>query len=202
MERNTFINVEYGVDTQYFCPRNNVIGNYALAVGADFTRDWNLYKKVALGLPRNKFIFVTVPGQIKVEMPKNVELLYSIPINDVRELMRKANFVLILSRQNHRFAGQSTIFRAMSCAKTVIFSKTWGVNKLPLKNYSDCIMVAPNDKGAVIKNIKLLLANEKLNQQIAKNSRKYIIRHNNYDKYTEYLEKIFIKSISKNEKAN
>lgn len=200
LKRGKFINVNYGVDTNYFCPKNNIIGNYVLAVGADFTRDWDMYKQVALSLPKNKFIFVTIPNQINDTMPKNVEILYGIPVSEVRELMRKAQVVLILSKQNHRFAGQSTIFRAMSCAKTVIFSESHGVNKLPLRNFTNCIIVPPNNKNAVIKNIKMLSVNKKLNQKIARSARVYILKNNNYRKYTKDLENIFINSL--NEKIN
>lgn len=185
--------VIYGIDTNFFKPAPPTSQqDYILTVGADFKRDWGLFRRVAASLPKLKFLIITAPKSIKVDMSKNVEIVYSQPIDKVREYIRNCLFMLILSKKNYRFAGQSTIFRAMACAKPAIFTKSYGLEDYPgLVQEQNCIMVPPNDLKATVKAVRYLLRDKNRLVKMGQNSRKFILKYANYKDYTKQLEKIF-----------
>lgn len=193
LPRNKFLRVPYGIDTEYFSPgQSDNKGNYVLAVGADYKRDWNLHKKAAQALRNTEFVFITTPDSVKVNMPKNVKIRYNLSIDEVRDYIRNSRALLALSKQNYRFAGQSTIFRAMACAKPVIFTKSSGVDGYPgLENFRNCIMVPPSDSASVVKAIKYLSADQNRSEKMGKSARKFILSFSDYKTYTKNLEKVF-----------
>ena len=185
--------VPYGIDTNYFKPKPSTNHeDYILTIGADFKRDWDLFQKVAKSLPVVKFLIITAPQSIKIDMPKNVEIIYNQPIGKVREYIKNCLLVLILSKQNYRFAGQSTIFRAMACAKPVIFTQSHGVEDYPgLLNYKNCIMVPPNDLKPTVEAIRYLLKDKNRAKLMGDKAREFILKYASYNNYTKQLEKIF-----------
>lgn len=193
---NKFKFIPFGIDTNYFMPgRNKSSQEFILIIGADLKRDWDLVKEVAERFLNFNFLIITIPELIKIPLPNNCKVIYNQPVNKVRKYIIESKFLLILSKQNYHFAGQSTAFRAMSCAKCVIFTRSFGVDEYKIKNYQEAIMVRPSSFSDVKKAIIWISENENRLTQIGKNAREYILNNCNYLKSTQSLAKIIIKSV-------
>ena len=181
LPKSKLAQINYGVDTSYFKPK------FDSEIKQDFILTENL--------PKIKFVIIASPDQLKIKMPDNVKILYNLPIGEVRAYIRKSLLIVILSKQNYRFAGSSTILRAMSCAKTVIFTDSYGVLEQPFVNNKNAILVPPHNYKKIVSEIKRLIKNKKEISKIGDNARKYVLKNNNYKHYTSRLEKVFRNSL-------
>ncbi len=145
----------YGIDTNFWKPQKVKPNNYILGIGIDPTRDWLLYKEIALNFPKEKFFLATYPHLVNAQMPDNVTIKYLDAIR-LRRMINGCKIVLILSKPNHHFGGQSTAIRAMSCGKAVIISQTPGSNDFNFRNNIHCLYVKPNNRIEVINAINKL----------------------------------------------
>lgn len=191
--------VRYGIDTNYFQPdKKQKTGDFVLVIGSDLKRDWGLVKSLAEEFSNLKFVIITVPNLINISLPNNCSILYNQPIKIVRKFIRNSKFLLIPSHQNYHFAGQSTAFRAMSCAKTVVFTKSYGVSEYRIKNYQDAILIRPSNLADAVRAFKWINKNVykyKL-EDIGSKARSYILKNCNYKSYEKQITKIILKSAS------
>lgn len=188
--RSKFVFVPFGIDTQYFSPMKVKEKNYSLIIGADSKRDWNLYRKLFRSFPNEKFIVITHPNLFKQQPLSNVKVIYNLPIGEVRDYIAEAKTVIILSKQNYHFAGQSTSFRAMSMAKSVIFTKSYGVEEYGFKNNQECIMVSPGDWINLKKSFLKLNNNRQIREKMGLEARAKIIKYLSLKLYTNKLAKV------------
>lgn len=196
MPLSKFEFVPFGIDTKYFYPRPDLIAeDFILAIGADPKRDWELYKKVIKNFPKIKFVIIT-DKRIYQSKPQNVDLYYNLEIEKVRDFIWKSRLALILSKQNYHFAGQSTILRCMSCAKPVIFTKSYGTEEYGFQNGFNALMVEPTSAKEVIKAIKKYFFREKELKVIGINARTLVIKKYDINLYSSRLTKIFSTQLS------
>lgn len=168
---NKFVFAPYsGIDTKYFSKGKKwSIKDFVLGIGVDPSRDWDLYRQVAIKLPQENFVWATNPKLVGEPIPSNVVVEYfSTP--ELREKMRQAKLVLILTKNNQHFSGQASAFRAMSCGKAVILTKTPGIEEFPLRHLENCLLVEPKQGTQVVKYINKLTQNPNLTRQIGKNA--------------------------------
>lgn len=185
-----FIFIPFGIDTKYFSPMRIEEKNYSLIIGADSKRDWDLYLRLFKSFSREKFIVITHPNLFKQESLSNVRVIYNLPIGEVRDYMTEAKMVIILSKQNYHFAGQSTSFRAMSMGKAVIFTKSYGVEEYGFKNNQECIMISPGDWVSLQRAFLKLNNNSRIRKKIGLNGMAKIIRDLSIKQYTNKLARV------------
>ncbi len=186
-----FTFIPFGIDTKFFIPKKIKEQNEILIIGADPSRDWELYKAVALKFYQEKFRIITYPGIVKITMPSNTLFEYNLPFTELRRRIWQAKFVIVLSKLNYHFAGQSTAMRAMSCGKPVIFTKSPGVEEYLFKNYVHCVMVPIGNIQAITKAVNWLNASSLRRQQISLNARRIIVKSYTIETYGKYLLGIF-----------
>src|SRR3990167_7704299 len=183
--------VRFGIDTDYFKPeKGQKTGNYVLIIGADLKRDWHLVKQLSEKFNNLRFVIITLPRLVNVELPGNCEVIYNQPIAIVRKYIRDSKFLLIPSFQNYHFAGQSTAFRGMSCAKTVIFTKSFGVSEYKIRNFKEAILIRPSNLSDAIEAFEWINKNENKLEDIGKNAREHILKNCNYQTYQKHITKL------------
>lgn len=181
--------IPFGIDTTYFSPLKVKEDNYILVIGADRKRDWNLYRKLFLAFPNNQFVVITHTNLIAYSLPKNVRAYYNLSISKIKTFIAKSKFGVILSLQNYHFAGQSTAFRMMSMKKSVIFTKSIGVDEYNFKSGDECFLVNPGDFNSLKKAFILLDKNTKLRHNIGILARNKILKNLSVTRYSRILEK-------------
>lgn len=200
LPQTKFSFIPFGIDTNYFRPSKKVASKnqYILIIGADPKRDWDLYFKVISALDKIQFIIIT-NRKIFEHTPKNAQVYYNLPIDEVRKYIWNSYIVLILSKQNYHFAGQSTILRAMSCAKPVLFTKSYGTEEYGFKNFKNAILAKPNDLDDVIKSLKKIYKNKAKLNSIGEQARKLIVEEYNIDSYSKDLTEVFKETLRNNQ---
>ncbi len=179
-----------GIDTDFFTPSETNSVDFILGIGIDPDRDWLLYKEVAEKLPQETFFWATNPTLINFPLPVNVSVTYLNAI-ELKMKLQQAKIVLILTKRNNHFSGQASVMRAMSCGKTVIFTKTPGVEEFPFKHMQNCILVEPDNPIQIVKNIKKLLQNNHKLPSIGHNARNLIEQNFRYAKIGHQYVKMF-----------
>lgn len=183
--------IPFGIDTKYFKPKRTLEKNEIIIIGADPSRDWKLYAKVAEEFPQETFRIITYPGIVKIKFPRNALFEHGLSYTELRRRIWEAKFLLILSINNFHFAGQSTAFRAMSCGKAVIFTNSPGVNEYRFKNFTHCLLVPPGDAQAVTSAIHYLNRSTPKRKQIGQSAHKIISEKYSIEKYSEVLLDVF-----------
>ncbi len=189
--------IPFGIDTVFFKPGVVDESDEILIIGADPSRDWALYVNTMEKFPDQIFRIITYRGIIKNKMPKNTRIEYDLPYLEIRKRIMSAKCILILSKFNYHFAGQSTAFRAMSCGKPVIFTQTPGVDEYDFKNGIHCFMVAPGNREDVVNSLNKILTSKKMRQKLSKNARHIMSSHYSIEKYSNELKKIFRNFVGK-----
>lgn len=184
----------FGVDEKYFYKSRKHQEDYIISVGADPRRDWKLLLESSRGFDLPLKIVCQKNALTGLNIPENVEIIQDIPIKNVRELMEKARLVVIILKKSSYFSGQTTLFRAMSMGKAVIFTKID-----PLIFYTDLIdginfiQVRPNDKNHIIKEVNDILRQRSKLRSIENNARKFILSGYTVDHYSKLLADLFKK---------
>ena len=195
--KNKFTFIPFGIDTSFFYPRAERETDEILAVGADPNRDWQTYQKIAMQLPNEHFRFVS-NKTVALPMPKNVLFEYNLTFDQIRDRFWTAKIVLILSKMNHHFAGQSTAFRAMSCGKPVILTQTPGTEEYMLKNRKHCIFVPVGNVESTIEEIKWLNGSRKRRLEMGYNASKLFKDLYSLENYSKKLARTFNKVLREN----
>lgn len=183
--------IPFGIDTDYFKQTENINDGYILIIGADKKRDWDLYKKLFFWFPKISFIVITHPNLISFKIPNNVSVVYNQTIDKVKQYIARSSFLVILSKQNYHFAGQSTAFRGMSMAKPVIFTNSYGVFEYNFKNGYECFLVDPNNRDQLKKYVSKLLRDKMLRLRMGVLARDKIVKELSIKHYAKKLIKSF-----------
>lgn len=197
IKENKFIFIPFGIDTNFFKPQKLSQSKEILIIGADPSRDWELYKIVIEKLQKEKFRIITYKGLVKLAMPQNTIFEYGVDYVTLRKRINQSKLVLVLSKMNYHFAGQSTAMRCMSCAKPVIFTKTPGVEEYAFESGKNCELVSPHNSNDVISAIRKLNRSEAYRAKIGKNAREIIKKMYPIEMYSKKLTSVFLSQLDK-----
>lgn len=144
----------FGVDTNFWTPASEAeTGDYVLSIGNDPMRDWpTLARAWQPNLPLLKLVTRRpVPASAgRIETIKGDWNARSLTDNEVRELYRRARFVVLPLRETIQPSGQSACLQAMACGKAVILSSIAGLwDSRALIDGQTCLLVPPGDPSAM-----------------------------------------------------
>jgi len=164
--------VHFGVDADYFRPRNFKQEDYILSFGAhnrDFPTLIEAWKSIGKGNVRLRIIGIDrIPGIVNV--PGNVEVLGRVPIQTLIENILKARFVVIPLPYLKYSYGQMSFLQSMALGKSCIVTKTPSSQDY-LNHDEDALLVRPYDQKDLAEKITILLENEQINNRIALRAR-------------------------------
>ena len=190
IEKFTFI--PFGIDTQFFKPEvSKKSKDFILTIGADKSRDWDLFFATASQFPKENFHIITTRNTFSSSIPSNVTIEYDLSPQQVRSRIHQSKFIVILSKLNFHFGGQSTIFRCMSCAKAMIFTETPGVEEYGFENNQHCIMVKINDKQSLYKAITRLNGSSTIRNTMGIKARQIIVKKYSIELYAQRIGEVF-----------
>lgn len=135
--------IQFGVDEAFWTPADMPADGPMLAVGSDALRDWPTLLRAAGERPL----------RLVTRLPVNAALRGARTVVDgavddaqLRDLYRRAGFVVIPVEETRRDAGHSATLQAMACGKAVILSRTQGLwDPIHMVDGDTCLMVVPGD---------------------------------------------------------
>lgn len=194
-ERFSFI--PFGIDTFFFHPKNINESNEIVTIGVDPSRDWDLFFSVARNLPEQQFRLITNKDYFHDDIPHNVTIEYNLSFIELRRRIWMAKCIVLLTKTNHYFSGQSTMFRCMACSKSVIITDSPSIKEYDLKSGLNCVIVPEGNISAVINAINSLSSLKK-REIIGKKARHFIVSNANINQYGQKLTSLFVKVLQDN----
>lgn len=190
--------IPFGADTEFFQPMNiKERDDYIISIGyakRDYITLLKAWKKVSSLGTKLKIIGVNNLRKLGVlNLPCNVELHESIPINKLKELIAKSRFVVIPLPYYKYSYGQMTLLQSMAMGKAVIVTKVPGVIDYVTPG-KDALFVGLYDVSDMRQKIELLLNNPSLVERLGKQARETIVQRFNEKHMAENVYK-FAKEI-------
>lgn len=193
--------IPFGVDADYWRPGggDGGDGDYVLAIGNDPHRDWaTLVRAWSLDLPPLKIVTnLPVPAA-----PANVEVVCGdwrkrlLTDNEVRDLYRRALFMVVPVRDTMQPSGQSACLQAMACGKPVVLSDMAGLWEPDLMRHGEnVLLVRPGDAGALSDAAHRLAKSAELRVSLGRGARHVIESDLNTDAMAKSFAAVF-RSIS------
>lgn len=182
---------QFGVDTQFWQPDCQLLGEYILAVGNDIRRDYQLLVKLARKMDER---FVIVTRQDIGELPANVEQIqgdwHAQALSDagLRSLYQKSKLIVTPLIESVQPSGQSVCLQAMACGKPVVLTKTSGLWSQTMRDGENVLLVPPGDLDAVHRAVSRLAQDPGLCESIGNSARKTVCAEGNIASFAVRLE--------------
>jgi glycosyltransferase involved in cell wall biosynthesis len=117
-----------GVDQSFFVPRNGAVGDYVLAVGFDWGRDYATFVEAMGGLSYRTVVVARPRNLAGLSLPPGSEVVHDPSFVELRDLYAGARCVVIPTRnEGYPFGGDTSgitsLLEAMAMAKPVIVSE-------------------------------------------------------------------------------
>lgn len=187
---NRFTFIPFGIDTKFFHQIKTKELNEILTIGVDPSRDWDLFIAITKKMPKETFRLITYRGLVKSPLPPNIICEYNLSFEEIRNRIWRAQCVVLLTKHNHYFSGQSTMFRSMACAKPVIMTNSPSITAYNLRDRYNCILVPEGDEHAVNQAIQQL-NNDAVRKKIGLRARTMILNDCTIKQYGEKLTEVF-----------
>lgn len=184
---------QFGVDVEFWTPKDDTKEEYILSVGNDARRDYEVLLKAACKISYPVVVVTTrkMPGTL----PQNVTIVSgnwhdeSLTDEALRELYRRAKFVAIPLVESVQPSGQSVCLQAMACGKPVILTRTRGLwSESMMRDGENVIFVPPGDADALVRAIERLMADPEERKRIGERARETACAEGNIEGFAERLE--------------
>lgn len=187
--------IPVGSDEKFWHVAGNDGQTLVVSVGADRDRDYRTLFLAAKHLPQLKFVVCCGQKNIEgLDIPDNVEIKLSISALETREILSKAEMVILPLRETYRASGQLSMLDAMLMGKPVMISKTRGITEsYDLKNEKNALLVPAGDSESLIKAIKKLQGRGNIKSVLSSVGRNLALGYTT-KKYAEKLKKIVFAS--------
>jgi glycosyltransferase involved in cell wall biosynthesis len=174
------------VDTVFFSPRTQDVGECILAVGADVSRDYDTLQQAVVGLGAPVVLRTTLVTEDPKRHP-NLKVI-SERQSDValRALYRQAKIVVLPLKDMRHPGGITTLLEAFACGKAVVVSNSSGVRDY-LRHEEHCLVVPCGDPGALRSAIDRLLEDAPLRERLGCAARAYAEAELSQDRHARRL---------------
>lgn len=113
--------IQFGIDTDFYKKENeDHEGNYILSIGLDPQRDWLELNNIASKHPNEKFYVISNENIKKYLKQTNINFIGNTDVIKTREYIRKSKQLIITTKNNYYFSGQTTLFMGIAMGKKVI----------------------------------------------------------------------------------
>jgi Glycosyl transferases group 1/Glycosyltransferase Family 4 len=177
----------FGIDTDFWRPVETTTEEFAVAVGQDLNRDYEL---LAAAPGRHRTIIVT---RQPVRIPSGADHVTvtagdyfgsdSMSDPDLRRIYNSACAVIVPLKDVYQPSGYSVTLQAMSCARPVVLTKTrglWAPDKMI--DGENCVLVPPGDAAALGDAIARIRSDPVLASRLGRNARQTALQHYNLDR--------------------
>ena len=145
-ERLSF--VPFGIDHEYFTPRDVEEEGFVLAVGRDKGRDWATLFDAVRGTDLDLRVVCRPEDVAGQDVPPNATVLGTVDRSTYRDLTARARAVVVATRPLAYPTGQSVTLESMAMGKCCVVSDTPAMAPY-LRDGVDAVLVPPQDPAAL-----------------------------------------------------
>jgi glycosyltransferase involved in cell wall biosynthesis len=186
--------IRYAVDERYYTPSESPeVGDYIVSVGEPRTRKYPWLMEAVQGLPIQMRILAS--GQLYARersnglprvLPDNVKISGRHPPHELREIYRRARFVVLPVGDEVFSAGVTVLDEAQACGKAVIATRSRGLQDYVVDGET-ALLVEPGDTAGLRAAIEYLLVHPKEARRLGENGRTWIQERLTLDGYVAGL---------------
>jgi glycosyltransferase involved in cell wall biosynthesis len=177
------VDVQFGVDAQFWSPGPVAQRGPVLSVGSDVLRDYETLLEAAGDLPLRIVTRLPVTA-------RNASTLVNGHVDEggLRQLYREAPCVVVPVKDQERDSGHSVTLQAMACGRPVILSDTRGLwDRDHLAHGENCYLVPPHDSIALRAMMERVLAAPDEAERIGANARRLVESRYTSRHFAEHL---------------
>ena len=200
--KNRFRFLPFGVDTSFWTPKYDGIGEYVLFVGNDRNRDLDLLKQIASAMPTQKFVAITTLLE-NTEVPSNLEIVAGnwkheiLSDADIRQYYQNAAAVILPIKDTYQPSGQSVALQAMACGRPVIISNFAGFwEPCAFENGRDILFADANSVSSFTDHISKLVSQPDLANQIGSRARQLVAQRYSIDQFADQLSTYSLEALA------
>lgn len=181
----------FGIDDHFWTPGNaSGQGEMVLSIGSDSLRDYSLLLKAIDDQPLR---IVTRQAMDPSLMKASVVVDGNVDWVGLRELYRKARFVVSPIKKGFRNSGHSATLQAMACGKAVILSNTEGLwDKERMRHKETCYLVEPGNVEAMRQAIRYMWDHPEEAERIGNAARRLIEEEYSSQKFGDRLQECLL----------
>lgn len=175
LKKTKFRFVPLATNPKFIEIKPDFVEDYIISAGRT-GRDYRTLVEAVKDLPVRLILVTNYSNLAGIQMPKNVEVKYNIPLNELIQLTASARFVVLPLQDRSISVGQSVLLEAMALGKAVIATR----NASTIDYITDGetgILVSPGDSEDMKKAITLLLKNPQKAAQIGARAKEVIQKH-------------------------
>jgi glycosyltransferase involved in cell wall biosynthesis len=161
----------FGIDTEFWAPTGESIGDYFFALGSDTGRD---YETLIQACPYPLKIMTRLRDLTKDPIPPNITIVRTGELAEARTFISRARVVVVPLKDRLQPSGQSTVLQAMAMSKPVILTQTRGTWTEQLRDTENCIYVRPGDTNGLHAAIEMIL-NDSVSKEIGSRARRTVV---------------------------
>lgn len=155
--------------------KSDLVGDYIISSGRT-GRDYRTLLEAVKDLPVRLVLVADYSNLIGIQLPKNVEVKYNIPLSELICLTASARFVVLSLQERAISVGQSVLLESMALGKAVIVTKNACIVDY-VKDGETSIFVSPGNSEDMKRAIALLLQDPKKAAQIGTKAKKVVESH-------------------------
>lgn len=166
--------IHFGIDTRFWTPGSDSgLADYVLTVGSDEARD---YRTLLCAVTDDHLRIVTRQRIPEESLKKRVEVGSEYTDTELRELYRRAKYVVVPLTDVDQPSGQSVALQAMACGKAVILTRTRGLwDPVGMVHLENCYLVEPGDVGAMRQAMRYLNDCPEESLRLGRNARRTVL---------------------------
>lgn len=172
--------IPVGSDVSFYKPStSNSQKNLIASIGSDRDRDYETLVRAVGRLPNMKLeIHLSIRQLHQLSKPVNVKFVTNASSISSRDLLRRAEIVVIPLKETFRAAGQLALLDALLMRKPVIISATRGViEPYHLKHKNTVFLVQPGNSDTLARGIRELQGNLPMCRRMRTNGRQLALRY-------------------------
>ncbi len=187
--------VPFGVDTEYFQPRDVPPQCDVLSIGADPQRDYSLLLETARRNPAVRVRIVTNAdhaGRLAEEGLENIEIVQDVPFEQLRDLYATARIIVLPVRENTYSGATTTLLQALAMAKPVVVSRVGAIRGgYGFQDRVHLRWAEPGDADSLEQAVLDLLAQPEEAVVMGGRAREHVVANLTWDHYVERMSDVF-----------
>lgn len=178
--------VQAQVDTEFFTEAPDQPDGPVLAIGDDWSRDYDTLLAAAPSIPHR---IAVRSRKLRSARPPNVEVLEPLEMPAYRDLIASASIVVLPLHPIENGGGTSVIVQAMASGKAVVTTASPGI--LDYVEDGETALVVPcGDADALAAAVTRLLTDHALRRRLGAAARQRALRFNSYEAWANTIETV------------
>jgi glycosyltransferase involved in cell wall biosynthesis len=148
LDQDCIRSMRFAVDADFYSEPTARKEGYVIAIGNDYRRDWKMVASVAKHLPDIAFKVVSQDPELRqTSFPPNVSVYPASSLVESKNLIARANCLLLTTKPHLGFSGTTTMMNALLLGTPVVLDESYSLADYKLVDRLNCLSFPRGDVG-------------------------------------------------------